>query len=112
MPLIDLSSPYNVFITLILYVLILFVAKQNKRSNIVCIMLLVFLAIIVGHTIEFIVIQDPTGQVTKTLANCIAVDFVFSFLSFVGFLWMDDVESKERKIKSVDNSLDWFWKKV
>lgn len=112
MPLIDLSNPYNVFITLILFVLVLFLAKQIKKSNVICIMLLVFLAIIVGHTIEFIVIQDPTGVIPKTLANCIAVDFVFSFLSFVGFLWMDDVEAKERKIKSVDNSLDWFWKKV
>ena len=75
-------------------------------------MLLAFLTIIVGHSIEFVMVQDPTGQITSTLANCIAVDFVFIFLSFIAYLWMDDIEAKDRKLKSIDNSLDWFWKKV
>ena len=75
-------------------------------------MLLAFLTIIVGHCIEYVMVQDTTGTITSTLANCIAVDFVFTFLSFIAYLWMDDVETKDRKLKSIDNSLDWFWKKV
>lgn len=112
MPIIDLSQPLNVLVALILFLLVLFLAKEIKRSNVTCIMLLAFLTIIVGHCIEYVIVQDPTGAVLKTLSNCIAVDFVFIFLSFIAYLWMDDVESKERKIKSIDNSLDWFWKKV
>jgi len=112
MPLINLSNPFNVLIALILFVLIVYLAKEIKRSNITCIMLLVFLTIIVGHCIEFVVVEDPTGEVTSTLARCIAVDFVFIFLSFVSYLWIDDIETKARKLKSIDNSLDWFWKKV
>lgn len=112
MPIINLSNPFNILVALILYILILFLAKEIKRSNVTCIMLLAFLTIIVGHSIEFVMVQDPTGQITSTLANCIAVDFVFIFLSFIAYLWMDDIEAKDRKIKSIDNSLDWFWKKV
>lgn len=112
MPIIDLSNPYNVLIAIILYILVLFLAREIKRSNVTCIMLLAFLTIIVGHCVEYVIVQDPTGKITSTLANCIAVDFVFTFLSFIAYLWMDDVESKDRKIKSIDNSLDWFWKKV
>ena len=111
-PIIDLSNPLNVLVALIIYILVLFLAKEIKRSNVTCIMLLAFLTIIVGHCIEYVMVNDSTGTVTKTLANCIAVDFVFTFICFIGYLWMDDVEAKERKIKSIDNSLEWFWKKV
>lgn len=112
MPIINLSNPFNILVALILYILIVFLAKEIKRSNVTCIMLLAFLTIIVGHCVEFVMVQDPTGAITKTLANCIAVDFVFTFLSFIAYLWMDDVETKDKKLKSIDNSLDWFWKKV
>ena len=112
MPIVDLSNPLNILVAVILYVLVLFLSKEIKRSNVTCIMLLAFLTLIAGHCIEYVMAKDPTGQLTSTLANCIAVDFVFIFLSFIGYLWMDDVEAKDKKIKSIDNSLDWFWKKV
>lgn len=112
MPIINLAQPFSIFVALVLFVLIVYLAKEMKRSSVTCIMLLVFLTIIVGHCVEYVLIQDPTGKITSTLANCIAVDFVFIFLSFISYLWTDNIESKERKIKSIDNSLDWFWKKV
>ena len=45
-PIIDLSNPLNVLVALILYILVLFLAKEIKRSNVACIMLLAFLTII------------------------------------------------------------------
>ncbi len=112
MPIFDLSNPQNVLIALVLFVLVVFLAREIKRSNVTCIMLLAFLTLIVGHCIEYIAVDDPTGEIISTIANCIAVDFVFVLLSFIAYLWTDGIESKERKIKSVDNSLEWFWKKV
>lgn len=106
MPIIDLSQPFNILIAVVL------LAKEIKRSSVTCILLLVFLTIIVCHCIEYVIVQDPTGETLKTLSRCIAVDFVLIFLSFIAYLWTDDIESKERKIKSIDNSLDWFWKKI
>ena len=112
MPIIDLSNPFNILVALVLYILVLFLAKEMKKSSVTCIMLLVFLTIIAGHCIEYVMVKDPTGEITTTLAHCIAVDFVFIFISFIAYLWMDDVEAKEKKLKSIDNSLEWFWKKV
>lgn len=112
MPLINLSNPFNILVALVLFVLIVYLAKEMKRSNITCIMLLVFLTILIGHCIEFVVVKDATSEIISTLARCIAVDFVFIFLSFISYLWTDDIEAKARKLKTIDNSLDWFWKKV
>ena len=50
--------------------------------------------------------------ILSTAATCIAIDLVFVFISFISYLWMDDIEAKERKQKVIDSSLDWFWKKV
>ena len=112
MPIINLSNPINALIAIILFILVLFLSKEMKKSNVVAIMLLTFLTIIAGNGIEYFLTDSSQTEVLKTLANCIAVDFVFVFVSFISFLWMDDVEAKDKKIKSVDNSLDWFWKKV
>ena len=112
MPIINFTNSYNILIAIVLYVLILYISKEMKRSSITCIMLLIFLTIIAGHSIEYAIVKDTTGEITSAIANCIAVDFIFIFLSFIGYLWIDDIESKEKKTKSIDNSLDWFWKKV
>lgn len=112
MPIINLSEPFSILVTLILFVLVLFLSKEVKRSSFTCIMLLIFLTIIVCHCVEYIMVEDPTGQIYPTLAKCIAMDFVFIFLSFIAYLWMDDIEAKDKKFNSIDNSLNWFWKKV
>ena len=48
------------------------------------------------------------AMVTKSLG----VDAIMIFLSYIAYLWVDDIETKEKNKKSIDNSLDWFWKKV
>lgn len=112
MPIINLTNPVNALIAIVLFILCVFLSKEIKRSNVTAIMLLAFLTIIAGHGVEYFIVDSSRVELVQTIANCIAIDFAFVFVSFIAYLWMDDVESKERKIKSVDNSLDWFWKKV
>ena len=112
MPIIDLSNPYYTLVAVILFVLVLFLAKEIKRSNVTCIMLLAFLMIIAGHCVEYVMAGELGQEVLTKLANCIAVDFVFVFLSFIAYLWTDNIEAEETKQKVIGNSLDWFWKKV
>ena len=51
-----------------------------------------------------------TQQVT--IRYCIAFEITMVLLTFFSYLWVDDIASKFYKKKSVDNSLDWFWKQV
>ena len=39
-------------------------------------------------------------------------DFVFVLITFFSYLWVDDIEARAIGKRSIDNSLDWFWKKV
>ena len=99
--------------------------NQYKKNTIPCIVLLVFLAILVGHTIELSVLGDVAN--ISVFAVSIAVDEIFIFVSFLMFLWLDKIQvetskttkrgqkskksDKQEKIIEKDG-LDVLWKKV
>ena len=95
MPMINFSEPLPLLTAVLLFVLVLWFAKQSKKSIITGIMLFVFVSMLIGHTLEF-TIGNPPADVISTIS----------------YLWIDDIEAKAKKKKSIDNSLDWFWSKV
>lgn len=111
MPMINFSNPLTVLIAVVLFILVLWFAKQSKKSIIVGMMLFVFLTIVAGHAVQFIM-SGNTMEESKSIIHSIILDLVFIFLSFISYLWIDDIEAKEKKKKSIDNSLEWFWSKV
>jgi len=111
MPMINLTEPFILFIALLLFVLVLWFSYQSKKSVIAGIMLFIFIAVLVLHALEFSMGSLTTEGLSATLRS-IVFDLVFIFLSFVSYLWVDDIEAKEKKKKVIDNSLDWFWSKI
>lgn len=111
MPMINLSEPFSLFVALLLFVAVLWLAYQSKKSILTGIMLFIFIAILVLHALEFSMGTLTTEGLSATLQS-IVFDLVFIFLSFFSYLWIDDIEAKFKKKKVVDNSLDWFWSKV
>ena len=112
MPFINFTNIITLLLALVLFVLVLFLGKETHKSQIQAAMLFAFLILLVCHVIELTVMPNITAEVHFELSRSILVDFVFIFLSFISYLWIDDVQSKIEKKKSIDNSLDWFWKKV
>ena len=55
---------------------------------------------------------DITKEIRATYIYTIVFDLIFVLISFISYLWIDDIEAKLKKKKSIDDSLDWFWKKV
>ena len=112
MPIINFSNPFSIFVGVILFVLVLYLAKTNKKAWITGTMLFAFIGLLVFHTIEFALLGSDSQEVYKAITISAGVDLLFVFLSFISYLWVDDMEAKEGKRKSIDNSLDWFWNKV
>jgi len=111
MPMINFSDPLSVFIALLLFVLILWFSKQSKRSVLTGIMLFFFIAMLIGHSTQF-AIEGLESPNTTSVIYSIIYDLVFILLSFISYLWMDEIEAKAKKKRSIDNSLKWFWSKV
>jgi len=112
MPIINFANPLSVLVGVILFVLVLYLAHEMKKSWIIGTMLFVFLGLLIGHTVEFIAISGQSQILYRAITTSASVDLVFKFLTFITYLWIDSIEAKEGKKKSIDNSLDWFWNKV
>ena len=110
MYIINLSDPYAIVIALMFTSLLIILGKEFKKSILPAIGLGVFLVLIVMHVLQSLAITDLVYK--AILARSISVDAIMIFLSYIAYLWVDDIEAKAKNKKSIDNSLEWFWKKV
>ena len=111
MPMINLSQPLELLIALVLFVLMLWFSYQSKKSAVAGVMLFIYVASLALHAVEFSMGKLSYEGLQATL-HSVVFDLVFILISFISYLWIDDIEAKLKKKKSIDNSLDWFWSKL
>ena len=108
----DISNPLTLILMLAATVLIIFLAQEVKKSYVAAIMLFAYLVILIVHVAQIATLSEEFRYMITTLSRCIAIDFVFVLITFFSYLWVDDIEARAIGKRSIDNSLDWFWKKV
>ena len=112
MPMINFTNPVILLVVTLLFVLMLILSKETKKSIITAIILFVFVGLLVSHTIILTTGNNVTEETRGDLIFTMVFDLVFILISFISYLWIDDIEAKYKKKKSIDNSLDWFWQKI
>ncbi len=108
----DISNVLNLLLMLAATVLLIFLAQELKKSCIAGITLFIYLIILIMHAVQLVTLTEEFQDMSQILARCVAIDFIFIFISFFAYLWVDDLEAKKMEKRSIDNSLDWLWKKV
>lgn len=108
----DISNPLTLILMLAATVLLIFLAQEIKKSYVAAILLFAYLIILIMHVAQMATLAEEFRYMLSTLSRCIAIDFVFVLITFFSYLWVDDIEAKAEGKKSIDNSLDWFWKKI
>lgn len=108
----DISNPLTLVLMLAATVLLVFLAQEIKKSYVSAIVLFAYLILLIVHVAQMATLPEEYRYLTTTLSRCVALDFVFILISFFSYLWVDDIEAKVKGRKSIDNSLDWFWKKI
>ena len=110
MEIIDISNPVTLILVLTFVLFLLFLGKIFKKGFIPSIGLVGLLLLLVYYAI---CLRNPDlVDYTKKIYNCIGINFVFVFISFFSYLWIDNIEAVVNNKKSYDNSLDWFWDKI
>lgn len=110
MHILDLTNPLVLFAALLIYAVLMILGKEFKKSALPAISLFLFLITLAIYGVQMIISQDV--ETNKYIASCIGYNAVLVFLSYISYLWVDDIEAKEKNKKSIDNSLDWFWSKI
>lgn len=108
----DISNPLTLLLMLAATVLLIFLAQEVKKSMIGALILFAYLIILIIHVAQVATLSEEYRHMISTLSRCIVIDFIFVFISFFSYLWVDDIETKATGKKSLDDSLDWFWRKV
>lgn len=108
--LLNTVQPLTVLLLLTVSVLLVFLGKEVKKPVFPAIVLIAFLIILVIHAVQLF--MPSYEEFYVTIRYCIAFELTMVLLTFFSYLWVDDVSSKFYKKKSIDNSLDWFWKQV
>ena len=108
----DISNPLTLLLMLLATVLLIFLAQEVKKSMIGAIVLFVYLILLIVHVAQVATLPEEYRYLLSTLTRCVVIDFVLVFISFFAYLWIDDIETRKNGKKSIDNSLDWFWRKV
>ena len=113
MVMIDVSNPITLLLLLAAVVLLIFLGREIKKPIAPAIALIFFLVLVSIHSVHFGTLTASNIEFYKaTLLRCIGIDLVMIFISFFGYLWIDDISARHFKKKSISNSLDWFWGKV
>ena len=106
----NLTQPATVLIALLITILFIILGKEFKKSILPAICLVLFLGIILIHAYQSMTLIETYYKAMAT--KSLGIDAIMILLSYISYLWVDDIEAKAKNKKSIDNSLDWFWKKV
>ena len=108
----DISNPLTLLLLVSATALLIFLSQEVKKSTINAIMLFAYLILLIVHVAQLATLSEEYRYMLQTLSRCIVIDFGMVLVSFFAYLWVDDIEAKATGKKSIDNSLDWFWKKI
>lgn len=107
---INTTDPIVTLLLLAATVLLIFLGKEIKKPVAPVIALIGFLALLVMHTVQLG--MASYAEYVTTLRYCVIFELLMVLMTFFAYLWIDDISSKFYNKKSLDNSLDWFWKQI
>ncbi len=108
----NITNTLILLLLLVVTVLLIYLAQEINKCWISLLPLIFFLFDLVVHTVQLLTLPTIYSYLSSTLAHCIIIDLLFVFITFLAFLWVDDKVAKAMNKKSIDNSLDWFWKQL
>ena len=113
MYILNLTDPVTLILLLTATVLLIFLSRELKKPYVAVFPLAFFLGSVLIHSIQLAKIAELGNKLYRSiLLGSIAVDLIMIFVAFFAYLWVDDIACRFYKKKSIDNSMDWFWKQV
>ena len=112
MPVINLTEPFTIILCLAAIICAIYLGHEIKRAIVPAIALTICIILLLTHTFQLFVFTSSYLEYEKILSTSIIFDFGFVLLTYLAYLWVDDIEAKHRNKKSIDNSLDWFLSKI
>ena len=109
----DLTNLLTLFLVTIVTVLFIYLSQELKKSMVAVIPLFAFVVDLVIHTIQTLTLKQEYSDLFGTLTANMAIDFAFLLVTFLAYLWADNVEAKEFNKKTINSKgIDWLFKEI
>ena len=105
----DMTNPLTLILMVAVTIMLIFLARELKKSYISAIPLGIFIIIAIIHGAQLINLPEEFNNLSVKLMCCIGIDFILIGITLFGYIWTDDVESKKKSAKDTENStLQWM----
>lgn len=103
-----------IMITIVTITTILVIAFARKIENTVLpgALIGINLFLLIYHSFVLNSINSAFIEVYSKVYLYLAMDFLWLLISFLGYLWLDDINAIKFNRKSYDDSFSWLWKKL
>ncbi len=109
----DLTNLIILVLATIVTVLLIFLSQELKKSVIAMIPLFAFVIDLIIHTVQALTLNAEYSYLFGTLTANMAIDFAFLLVTFLAYLWADNVEAKAYNKKTINSKdIDWLFKQV
>lgn len=103
------SAPIITLLLTLITVILIVLGRKLELPQLPIAIVIYSLAFLVYHTI---CINGQEVANMPALYFSLTVDLVMLLLGFISYLWVDDIVSKSKNIKSYSDALSWFWDKL
>ena len=105
------SNPIIILIIVAVMALIIFISRKAEITWPLIILMVGIVGYLIYHSIQLDSVEKGS-EIISIIYHCIACDLIYMLISFMSYLWIDDIVAKKKKLKSYDDSLSWFWNKL
>ena len=105
------SNPIMILSIVLVISLVIFISRKAEMAWPMIVIMVGVVGYLIYHSVTLDNLEKGSEMIT-TIYHCIACDLIFMLISFLSYLWIDDIVAKKKKLKSYDDSLSWFWNKL
>ena len=105
------ANPVMMLIIIVIIALIVYFSRRAEMAWPLVIVMIGITAFLIYHSVKLDSLEEGS-QLISNIYHCIACDLMAMLVSFISYLWIDDIVAKKKNLKSYDDSLNWFWKKL
>ena len=105
------ANPLMILIIVAIMALAIVLSRKVEMVWPLIIVMIGITAYLIYHSILLDSLEKG-NELISDVYHCIACDLIYMLITFISYLWIDDIISKKKKLKSYDDSLNWFWNKL
>ena len=109
----DVTDKVTFVLLLIATILLMYLSRETKNSKIALATLIFFVLDLIIHTVQILTLSESNSYLYSKLCFNMIIDYIFILITYLAYIWADEIEAKYYKKKIIKKSgIEWLFKQV